>query len=153
MVYHKQQIITKKTLDCKRDTKQLFCVVNSITNNRQINPLPDHKSHEEMADDFVDFFIGKIQKIGDEFSGVEGFKLQVNNIPQLKQFSLLTMEEVHKEIMSMKMKSCELDAIPMNLLKEILPSCIKNNTTHSQHITVKGNLCQQLEDSNHAPPA
>ena len=81
MAYHKQQTITKKILDCKRDTKKLFSVVNSITNNRQLNPLPDHKSYEEIADDFVDLFIGQIQNIRDEFSGVEGFKPQVNNIP------------------------------------------------------------------------
>ena len=128
MAYHKQQTITKKILDCKRDTKKLFSIVNSITNNRQLNPQPDHKSHKETADDFVDFFFGKIQKIRYEFSGVEGFKLQVNNILQLKQFSSLTMEEVQKEIMSMTNKSCELNPIPMNLLKEILPSCIKTIT-------------------------
>ena len=58
----------------------------------------------------------------------EGFKPQVNNIPQLKKFSTLKMEEVQKEIMLMKDKSCELDAIPTNLLKEILPSCIETIT-------------------------
>ena len=51
MVYHKQQAVTKKILDCRRDFKQLFSVVNSIASNRQINPLPDHKSHEEIAND------------------------------------------------------------------------------------------------------
>ena len=123
MVYHKQQTITKKILDYGRDSKQLFSVVNSITNNRQINPQPDHKSHEEIANDFADFFIGKIQTIRDELSSAEGFKPQVSNIPQLKQFSSLKMEEVQNEIMSMKNKSCKLNAIPTNLLKEILPSC------------------------------
>ena len=62
MIYHKQQTITKKILNCGRDSKQLFFVVNSITNNRQINPLPDYKSHEETANDFANFFIEKIQK-------------------------------------------------------------------------------------------
>ena len=33
------------------------------------------------------------------------------------------MEEVQKEIMSMKIKSCELDPMPTNLLRETLPSC------------------------------
>ena len=128
MVYHKQQTITKKILDCGRDSKKLFSVVNSITNSKQINPLTDHKSHEETADDFADFFIGKIQTIRDELSSAEGFKPPVNNIPQLKQFSPLKMEEVQKEIMSMKNKTCELYAIPTNLLKEILPSCTETIT-------------------------
>ena len=51
MVYHKQQMITKKILDCGRDSKQLFSIVNAITNNKQINPLPNNKSHGEMAND------------------------------------------------------------------------------------------------------
>ena len=71
------------------------------------------------------YSLEKIQKIRDELSSAEGFKPQVNNIPQLKQFLPLKMEEVQKEIMSMKNKSCELDTIPTNLLKEILPSCIE----------------------------
>ena len=124
MVYLKQQMITKKVLDCGRDSKQLFSIVNAITNNKQINPLPDNKSHGEMASDFADFFIRKIQTIRDELSNANVFKPQVNNIRQLNKFTSLKIEEVQKEIMSMKSKSCELDAIPTNLLKELLPSCI-----------------------------
>ena len=117
-------MITKKILDCGRDSKQLFSIVNAITSNKQINPLPDNKLHGEMADDFVDFFIRKIQTIRDELSSANEFKPQVNNIPQLNQFIPLKIKEVQKEIMSMKSKPCELDAIPTNLLKELLPSCI-----------------------------
>ena len=47
-------MIRKKILDCGRDSKQLFSIVNVITNNKQINPLPDNKSHGKMADDFPD---------------------------------------------------------------------------------------------------
>ena len=61
MIYHKCQAITKKILDCKNNTKQLFSVVNSsITNNRLSNPLPGNKSDEEIADDFADFLSEKI---------------------------------------------------------------------------------------------
>ena len=42
MVYHKQQTITKKILNCGKDSKQLFSIINAITNNKQINPLPDN---------------------------------------------------------------------------------------------------------------
>ena len=124
MVYHKQQMITKKILDCGRDSKQLFSMVNAITNNEQINTLPDNKTLGEMANYFANFFIRKIQTVRDELSSANEFKPQVNNIPQLNQFTPLKIEEVQKEIMSMKSKSCELDTIPTNLLKELLPSCI-----------------------------
>ena len=114
-------MIMKKILDCGRDSKQLFSVVNAITNNKQMNPLPDNKTHGEMANDFVDFFIKKIQTIRDELSSAYEFKPQVNNIPQLNQFTPLKIEEVQKEIVSMKSKYCKLDTIPTNLLKELLP--------------------------------
>ena len=104
-------------------------MVNAITNNKQINPLPDNKTHGDMADDFTDFSIRKIQTIRDELSSANEFKPQVNNIPQLNQFTPLKIEEVQKEIMSMKSNSCELDTIPTNLLKELLPSCT-GKTTH-----------------------
>ena len=116
-------MVMKKILDCGRDSKQLFSIVNAITNNKQINPLPDNKSHEEMANDFVDFFIRKIQTIRDELVSANEFKPQVNNIPQLNQFTPLKIKEVQKE-MSMKSKSCKLDNIPTNLLKELQTSCI-----------------------------
>ena len=42
-----------------------------------------------MANDFVDFFIRKIQTIRGELSGAYEFKPQINNIPQLKQITPL----------------------------------------------------------------
>ena len=106
MVYNKQHTITKKVLDCRRDSKQLFSIVNAVTNHKQINPLLDNKSPGEMANDFADFFIRKIQTIRDEPSSVNVFKPQINNIPQLSQFTPLEIKEIQKEIMSMKNKSC-----------------------------------------------
>ena len=100
MIYHKQQTITKKVLDCGRDSKQLFSIVNSITNNKQLNPLPDKKSHGEMANDFADFFIRKIQTTRDELSSANVFKPQVNNIPQLNKFTPLKSKKSKK-------KSCQ----------------------------------------------
>ena len=112
MIYHKCQAITKKILDCKNNTKQLFSVVNSITYNSPSNPLPENKSGEEIADYFADFFIKKIQKIRDQFNNIQEFKPKINAMQPLKCFSPLTMEAVQTEIMSVKNKSCELDIIP-----------------------------------------
>ena len=48
------------------------------------------------------------------------------------------MKEVQKEILLMKNKSCELDPIPMNLLKEILLTCIKTITHRVNTSLTKG---------------
>ena len=114
-------MITKKILDCERDSKQLFSIVNAVTNNKQINPLPSNKSHGEMANNLADFFIRKIQTIRDELLSADKFKAQVNNIPQLNQFTPLKIEEVQKEIISMKSKSCKLHS-----LMPSSPTCSKN---------------------------
>ena len=84
----------KKIFNYGKDSKQLFSIVNAITNNEQINPQPNNKSHGEMADDFADFFIRMIQTIRDELSNADEFKPQVSNIPQLNQFTPLKIKEV-----------------------------------------------------------
>ena len=43
-------------------------------------------------------------------------------------FVPLTPSQIHKEIMEMKNKSCELDIIPTTLLKEILAACLHTIT-------------------------
>ena len=42
--YFKQQSISKRVLDCKRNTKELFCLINKLTGNRIQNPLPPNKT-------------------------------------------------------------------------------------------------------------
>ena len=100
-------------MEYKKNSKQLFSVVNSITNNKPSNPLLENKTDEEHANDFADFFIEKRQKIKDQFTNIEEFQLHINDIPQLRCFTPLTMEEVQKEIMSMKNKS-NMTSFPQN---------------------------------------
>ena len=139
MVYHKLQAITKKILEFKDDSKQLFSVVNSITNNKPLNLLPENKADQEIANDFTYFFIEKIQHIRDQLTNIEEFQLQINDIPQLRCFAPLAMEGVQKLIMSMKNKSCELNNISTELLKEMLPCCIEI-ITHIVNISLTKGL-------------
>ena len=75
MVYHKGQAITKKILECKNNSKQLFSVVTNITNNKLSNPLPENKTDKELGNNFADFFIEKYKKIQDQFTNIEEFQL------------------------------------------------------------------------------
>ena len=111
--YNQQKILT-----CKSKTKQLFSVVNSITNNRLSNPIPKIKSNVAIADDFADFFIEEIQNTRDQFASVGEFKLQTNAIPPLKYFLPLTTEEVQQEIMSMKATAKNLSSFPENYSRQ-----------------------------------
>ena len=46
------------------------------------------------------------------------------HVPKLSQFQALTEDEVKHILLSMTSKSCEQDAVPTKLLKDILPSVI-----------------------------
>ena len=139
MAHDKWQTITKKILDCKNDSKQLFSVVNSITNSKPSNPQSENKSDEEIAYNFAEFFIEKIQKIICDFTHIEEIKPVIIDIPQLRCFAPLMMEEVQKEMMSMRNRSCGLDIIATELLKEMLPSCIEI-ITHIMNISLTKGL-------------
>ena len=49
-------------------------------------------------------------------------------MPSLSQFDPMTSEEVTRIISSMATKSCELDAIPTSVLKQITPSVVPTIT-------------------------
>ena len=56
------------------------------------------------------------------FTGIDEFKPASNEqATPLKNFSPLSCDEVQKEILSMNNKTCELDHIPTQVLKRILP--------------------------------
>ena len=61
--FKKKQSINKKVLDCKKDTKELFHLVNRLIGNTTQNPLPPNKTDEELVEDFAKFFQSEIQKI------------------------------------------------------------------------------------------
>ena len=60
--YFKQQSISKRVLDCKKDTKELFHLITKLTDNTIHNPLPPNKTDKELAEDFAKFFLSKIEK-------------------------------------------------------------------------------------------
>ena len=57
----KKQSVSKRVLDCKKDTKELFSLVNKLTGNTTQNSLPPNKMEEELAENFANFFLSKIE--------------------------------------------------------------------------------------------
>ena len=105
-----------------RDTKHLFRLVNEITSSTKDNPLPDGISNQELADQFADYFINKIQLIRDSLDNYDKYCTEpTSHIPTLGKFKPPIKDQVAKIIMGMASKSCESDLDPSALLKEILP--------------------------------
>ena len=121
-IYRKKQTMSKKILENRKNTKQPFQIVNKVTNCNGKTPLPD-VNPEELAEEFVDYFLNKIKIIRDLFEDTEKYTLRPSDAP-LFRFAPLTEDEVRKEIFNMNTKSCKLDPIPTNLLKQLLPECL-----------------------------
>lgn len=109
------------------DNRQLFKVVNELTNNKTANVLPDHTSSQELANRFACFFDEKIVKIRDKLQGNQS---QATNVPGTPtpdplppvwdEFTPATPEEVKKIVMKSKPTTCQLDPAPSSLLKTII---------------------------------
>ena len=82
--------------------------------------MPQNKNDAQLAEEFTEFFIDKIDKIHQQFHYIS----ETNDIPQLRKFNPVTESNVEEIINSMHSKSCELDAIPTPLLKRLTHKCL-----------------------------
>ena len=93
-------------------------------------PLPDHTSIQQLAGDFGQFFIKKIEDCELDIADHTHSPVSSSfNGHYFTKFRQLTEDEVRKLIMSSKSTTCEMDPIPTSLLKEhisiLLPLIIK----------------------------
>ena len=86
--------------------------------------MPPGKSDEELANNFAEYFLEKIDKIRLMFDGIPDYKSETGNVPRLRRFHPFAESEVKSKVMSMQSKSCELDAMPTPLLKKLIDKCI-----------------------------
>ena len=92
------------------------------------NPLPKHENEENLANEFADYFIGKIEKIRQELDTNSKYTPSNDKIPILSEFTEVTQDEVQKIIMNLATKNCELDPFPTSILKEVLPALLPSIT-------------------------
>ena len=50
-------------LESKHDTKKLYKVINNMISRKTQNPMPPSKTDEELANEFANHFLDKIEKI------------------------------------------------------------------------------------------
>ena len=126
-----------KVEECKGDTKKLYSLVRYLTGTKVQNPMPNNTGDKKLVNNFADYFIEKIQKIQDDLDGNPKFKPKRNStITPLKIFEPTTVDEVTTIIKRMKTKSCELDFLPMSLLKKALPYVI-NTITNIMNVSLE----------------
>ena len=78
-----------------------------------------------LTEEFVDFFQNKILQIRKLFNGIEQYDaITDTSVPIFRKFAPLTERQVMLIIKQMKTKTCELDYLPTDILKWILPRVI-----------------------------
>ena len=93
--------------------------------NRNNYIQPTSSSDEDLANDFVDYFMNKIQSFRESLDTHSKYLAPPGNAPNFSMFETLSTSNVLKIILGMKTKSCKIDPIPTQLLKEIFPSVIE----------------------------
>ena len=124
----KAESITVKIDDCKRDNKKLYNLAALLMGMMKENPLPGHTDKEELANQFANFFITKIQKIRDQLDNLPIYCHTSSNPPEFLEFELMVEEEVGTIIRGMPAKMCDVDIIPTALLKDALPGLLPTIT-------------------------
>ena len=112
--------------------KQLFSIVNKLSNQKKKCPLPDHTCPSGLANSFSEFFKTKIDKIREKFSENSTEKMDYDKkftTSFLSEFSAVSESTVKKVILQSPSKSCTSDPLPTTLLKdtidELLPVLTK----------------------------
>ena len=91
-----------------------------LTGTKVENPMPEHRDEDQLADKFADFFMRKIKTIHDSLAEHPIYNSYGPAKASFNQFRSVFPDDVECIIRGMPTKSCESDAIPTSLLKEIL---------------------------------
>ena len=119
--FNRSQCLSSAVLEVKGDIRKLYQITNEMTGSVSINPLLECTNHEELANEFADFFLEKIVNIRKLFLNENIMEFSVKeSVPQFISFSPMTEKQVRGIISDMKTKSCELDPIPTRIIKDNL---------------------------------
>ena len=118
--FSKRSITSANVSKAWGNIKNLYSVLNSITESKQENPLPPNTSDEDLCEEFAVYFLDKILNIRKLFDGIPPLDPPLSGVPTLRKFSVLTANEVKAIINSMKKKSSELDPLPTHIIKSNL---------------------------------
>ena len=111
-------------MENSHSTKGLFKVVNNMLNKKTESPLPKHDSTLQLANEFVDFFDEKIEKIQNHLD--LAMNLDENNIvvpeepkykTQMTTFCHLSEDNVEKLIKKSPITTCDLDPLQTWILR------------------------------------
>ena len=69
----KSAVLNSQIMECKGNTKKLYQVFDNITGKKRDNPFPEGQTDQDLADNFANYFLGKIQAIRDALQSVPAY--------------------------------------------------------------------------------
>ena len=87
-------------------------------------------------------FEDKILQIRKVLETTPPYMAEQQAVPRLTRLAPMTEEEVHKVIVSLITKSCELDTMPTDILKKMMPVVLPLITKIVNHSLTQGDFCR-----------
>jgi hypothetical protein len=123
----RESYYAEKIQSCGRDQKSMLKVTKHLLGETNEVLLPSHSSAKDLAQEFSDYFVNKIEnirtKIYETVVDSDELNMKHSNV-EFSEFTLASEEEITKLISKSANKSCELDPIPTWLLKECLTELV-----------------------------
>ena len=123
----RNQYYSEQIKNSVNNTRGLYDICNKILGRQQLSPLPVHSSAVQLANDFNDYFVEKIDKIRthiedtlqtiDDHEEVSTTTAALNPDCNFSVFRKVSVDEVTKIITSSPGSSCEQDPISTKFLK------------------------------------
>ncbi len=111
-----------KIKDCGSDQKALFKIVNGLFHKNSQVPLPECSSMDKLADDFSQFFIGKVEKIRDKLDTLDisvSFE-DTGCHTVFDSFTPISHEDIKELVLKSSATTCDLDPLPSEFVKKCL---------------------------------
>ena len=96
MQFNKRNYITTKVTKATNNSRHLFKIIGGLLGRNEGNPIPQDAEDRQLAEDFVDYLLGKIEKIRENLKDKEPYKPCQLEIPQLTKFAPVTEQELGK---------------------------------------------------------
>ena len=109
------------------DTKSIYAMSFKLLGKMTDNPLPEHNSKLDLTNDFNNYFKDKIDTIMMNLQSSDDNPIDLKYIEshqttdvKFEEFLLIEEDTIKTIVWSAPSKSCELDPLPISLLKEHL---------------------------------
>ena len=128
IIFHRRHSIFTNIKANHNNTRQLYKIISGLMRQDNTNPLLEAHSDQELAEDFAEFFLQKIENIREKFNNTTPYTTEPNDVPQLSKFSPINKSDLLKIIKAMPTKSWKLDYMGTVKIKAVLQTCIPSIT-------------------------